>query len=152
MEAEKAEYGGESFQILYTGMRDGKVLEDLIGEDGTVSRDGGNEKLYFTVSESQALNDYVLMRRIEDDFQPVVLETWFREERSLTEWSSGFEYVVDSYDVENIRGYTDVETGEYIHHGEGWQPKGISDIISERLGVKEEPEYIFPEDTEFNPV
>lgn len=152
LEAERREYGGESFQVLYTGMRDGRVLEDLVDEEGEVGRDGGNERLYFTVSERQALNEYVFMRRIEDDFQPVVLETWFPEESNLTEWSSGLEYVVDSYDVENIRGYTDVETGEFVHHGEGWQPEGLFDAVKNKLDFQERPEYIFPEDTEFDPV
>lgn len=151
LEPETGQYGDNEFKIFYTGMPDGRELKDLIHGD-TIEAPGSG-KLYFTVSETQALNDYVLSRRLNPDFHPVVLETWFPEDRgALEEWTSGAEFTADSYPVQNIRGYTDLRTGKFVEHGEGREPGGVVESLRYFLGIEKDPEYLLPEETEFHPL
>lgn len=150
LEPETERYGGEEFLVLYTGMPDGGELEQRTNRQGTVEAPETG-KLYFTASETQALNDYVLQRRLHEDYSPVVLEAWLPED-SLDDWVAGAEFTAESYPVQNIRGYTDVETGKFVKHGEGWTPENSFQRLKNMLGVQEQPEYLLPEDTEFDPV
>jgi len=141
LEPETGQYGSNEFMVLYTGMPDGRDLKSLVDGDMVEASESG--KLYFTVSETQALNDYVLSRRLDPGFQPVVLGTWFPEHgNALEEWTSGAEFTAESYPVQNIRGYTDVETGKFVKHGEGWKPETSVQQLKSLLGVEEQPEYL----------
>jgi hypothetical protein len=142
------EFGGEEFRVLYTGMPDVRELEDRI--EGEIVEAPESSRLYFTVSEAHALNDYVLSRHVSPDYRPAVLETWFPRDEELDEWVGGAEYTTDSYPVQNIRGYTDLRTGKFVEHGPGWEPDGLLDELKLALGIEEEPEYFLPEDTEFS--
>lgn len=149
---ETGNYDANEFKILYAGLPHGNDLRKLLDEDG-ILRAPERAKLYFTVSETQALNEYVLSRRIEPGDQPVVLETWFPEEGDyLDEWVSDAEFSTESYPIENVRGYKDVRTGKFVEHGEGWQPETTLEKAKKLLGVEKQPEYFFNEDTEFDPV
>ncbi|MFB6116080.1 MAG: hypothetical protein ABEK10_01090 [Candidatus Nanosalina sp.] len=150
LEPETGRCSGEEFLILYTGMPDGRELEErLNGREIVEAPDTG--RLYFTASETQALNDYVLQRRLHEDYNPVVLEAWLPED-PLDDWVTGAEFTAESYPVQNIRGYTDVETGKFVEHGEGWTPENSFQKLKNMLGVEEQPEYLLPEDTEFDPL
>lgn len=146
-----AEYKGNEFKILYAGLPDGNDLRDLLDEDNVVRAPEGR-KHYFAVSETRALNEYVVSRFIEPGAQPAVVEAWFPEDGDhLEEWSSETVFSTESYPIQNVRGYKDVDTWKFVKHGEGWQPETRIEEVKKLLGI-EEPEYLFQQDTEFDPI
>lgn len=95
----------------------------------------------------------MLSRHLEPGFQPVVLESWFPEAgNKLEEWTSSAEFTAELYPVENIRGYTDVETGKFVEHGKTQGKPSMVESLKCFLGVEEEPDYLLPEETEFDPI
>ena len=153
VQQEIGNYNENEFKILYAGMPDGNDLNHLLDKEDEVVRAPERTKLYFSTSETQALNEYVLSRRIDSDVQPIVLEAWFPEEGDhLNDWAVDTEFATESYPIQNVRGYKDVRTGKFVQHGEGWQPETTTEKIKKLLGLEEEPDYLFDEDTEFDPL
>ena len=138
------ENGDERYLVLYTGLYDGGVLEENLDDIGLLESPTG---LYFTRYEGQARK---FATRLSGE-NPVVAKVWWPEERvdSLEKWTSDIEYRAETYPIQWIEQYEDLNNNRVITNS----PQSDETVLSRIIDALRESdtEDFFTEEFSFDP-